>query len=184
MQRLTGFLCVIFLTGCATLSREDCVRGDWFGLGVNDGYAGQPASRLSEHAHACSEYGIAVNNPAYFAGREQGLMTYCQLDNAFEVGLNGQPYHYVCPQSIDALFRRYHAAAFAVYEDRSSLESVDNELSGKEKNLGDKKLTDEQRAKVRGEIRELDRKRERLRDDFYFHQRELDNLRQQAHSYR
>ena len=95
LQRLTGFLSIIFLTACATLSQEECVRGDWFGLGANDGHAGQPISRLSEHAEACSDYGITVNNPAYMAGREQGLKAYCQLDNAFKTGLNGQTYYYV-----------------------------------------------------------------------------------------
>ena len=184
MLRLTGFLSIIFLTGCATLSQEECVRADWFALGANDGHAGQPISRLSEHATACSDYGITVNDPAYLAGREQGLQAYCQLNNAFETGLNGQTYYHVCPPPVDVLFRRYHAAAFAVHEDRYNLERLDDELSSKESQLRDKKLADDKRAKIRDDIRDLDRKRDRLRDDFYYHQRQLDDLRQEARSYR
>ena len=48
--------------------------------------------RLDEHRKACIEYGIYIDDKSYFAGREQGLRDYCQLDNAFRAGLNGYPY--------------------------------------------------------------------------------------------
>ena len=184
LQGLSGFLSVLFLTGCATLSQEQCVRGDWFGLGIHDGYNGEPISRLSDHINACLEYGVTVNNQNYFAGREQGLKAYCQLDNAFTTGLNGQAYHHVCPQQIDALFSRYHYAAFSVHQDHATLESLDNQLSGKERSLHDKKLTDDRRNRIRDDIRDLDRRRDRLRDDLYYHQRQLDDFRYEAQQYR
>ncbi|QPK63232.1 DUF2799 domain-containing protein [Methylomonas sp. LL1] len=184
LQRLIGFLSIIFLAGCATLSQEECVRGDWFGLGIRDGHAGETNSRLYEHQKACSEYGIALNNEAYFAGREQGLWDYCRLDNAFRTGLEGQPYRHVCPPSIDALFQRYHSAAFAVYAARADLDRLDDELSSREYNLQDKKLTDKERARIRHDIRDLDRRRDQLRHDLYYHERLLDDFRREANSYR
>lgn len=184
VQRFLGFLSIVTLAGCATLSQEECIRGDWFGLGVNDGRAGETETRLDAHQKACMEYGIAVNNEAYFAGREQGLMYYCQLDNAFRTGLSGQQYYHVCPPSIDGLFTHYHSAAFAVHEDHAELEKLDNELSSKENYLHDKKLTDKERARIRNEISDLDRKRYRLRDNLYYHERQLDDLRREANSSR
>jgi hypothetical protein len=184
LQRLSGVLSLFFLAGCATLSHEQCVRGDWFGLGIRDGYSGEPISRLSEHINACLEYGVTVNNSNYFAGREQGLKSYCQFDNAFATGLHGQAYLHVCPQQIDALFNRYHSAAFSVHEDGVALESLDNQLSGKERSLHDKKLTDDSRNRIRDDIRGLDRRRDRLRDDLYYHQRQLDDFRREAQYYR
>lgn len=184
MQRIIAFFTVAVLGGCATLSREECARGDWFGLGIDDGRAGETMSRLNDHQKACFEYGISVNNEAYFAGREQGLTDYCQLDNAFRVGLSGHRYHHVCPPAIDSTFEHYHSAAFAVYEDRTEMESLDNELSSSENYLHDRKLTDKERARVRNDIRDLDRKRDRLRDDLYYHEQQLDNLRREANSYR
>lgn len=184
LRRLIGFLSIFAVTGCATLSQEECSRGDWFGLGINDGRTGQTMGRVDEHRKACLEYGIAVNDEAYFAGREQGLRDYCQLDNAFRTGLNGEQYRHVCPPSIDGLFAHYHSAAMALYEDRTELDRLDNELAGRERDLYDKKLSDKERARIRQDIRDLDRKRDRLRDDLYYHERQLDNLRREANAYR
>ncbi|MGZ5523483.1 MAG: DUF2799 domain-containing protein [Methylomonas sp.] len=185
MQRITGaLLSAIVMAGCATLSQEDCRRGDWYGLGIKDGFAGEPVSRLYEHSKACYEYGIAVQNDAYLAGREQGLRDYCRLDNAFTVGLSGRPYHHVCPPAIDGLFARYHAAAYAVHQDRAELDGIDSELSSKEHQLRDKKLSDRDRHKIHDDIRSLDRKHDRFRDELYYHERQLEDLRREAQSYR
>jgi hypothetical protein len=184
MRRITGILSVIVLTGCATLSKQDCMHGDWFGVGIKDGLAGQASSLLSDHIKACNEYGIAVDNNAYMAGREQGLRDYCRLDNAFIKGLNGQPYHHVCPPQIDRLFSHYHSTAYTVYEDQAELDKIDNDLSSKENQLNDKKLSEKDRLRIRDEIRNLDRQRDRLRDDLYFHERQLDNLRHEAQTAR
>lgn len=182
LQHFLGFLNIVTLAGCATLSQEECVRGDWFGLGVTDGRAGEIKTRLDAHQKACMEYGIAVNNEDYFAGREQGLIDYCQLDNAFRTGLSGQQYYHVCPPSLDGLFTHYHSAAFAVHENHTELERLDNELANKENYLHDKRLTDKERTKLRNEIMDLDRKRYRLRDDLYYNERQLDNLRRETNS--
>jgi len=175
---------VILLSGCATLSQEDCRRGDWFGLGVRDGLAGENRGRLSDHVKACYEYGIAINNVAYFAGREQGLRDYCRIDNAFSVGLNGQRYQHVCPPSIDGLFGRYHSAAFALYEHRAEVDRLDREIYNKESRLHDKKLSDKDRERIRFELRDMDRRYHYLRDDLYYHERQLDDLRREAQVYR
>lgn len=184
MYRLIGVLGLLLLNGCATLSQEDCIRGDWFGLGITDGRNGQTMSRIDDHRKACFEYGIAVNDQAYLAGRDQGLREYCQLDNAFRVGLNGEQYRHVCPPSIDGVFAHYHSAALAVHEDRAELDRLDSEISRREYDLYDKKLSDKDRLRIRQDIRDLDRKRERLRDDLYYHERQLDDLRREASSYR
>lgn len=184
MRRVVGSLSLIAFTGCATLSQEDCRRGDWYGLGIKDGLAGEPSGRLYEHSKACYEYGIAVQNDTYLAGREQGLRDYCRVDNAFTVGLNGNSYHHVCPPAIDGLFGRYHAAAYAVHKDRAELDSIDSELSSKENQLRDKKLSDRDRHRIRDDIRDLDRKHDRFRDELYYHERQLDDLRREAQTYR
>ena len=184
LGRIIGFLSVFTVTACATLSREECIRGDWFAVGLNDGRSGEMMGRLDEHRKACIEYGIYIDDKSYFAGREQGLRDYCQLDNAFRAGLNGYPYRHVCPQEIDGLFARYHAAAFVVHEDREELDRLESELSGRERALYDKKLSDKDRARIRQHIRELDRRRERLRDDLYYHERRMDELRREAGYYR
>lgn len=166
------------------MSEEDCRRGDWFGVGVRDGLAGETRSRLSDHVKACYEYGIAINNEAYFSGREQGLRDYCRIDNAFSEGLSGHRYYHVCPPAMDSLFARYHSAAFAIYEHRSELDRLDREISSKESSLHNKKLNDNDRERIRYDLRDMDRRYHNLRDDLYYHERQLDGLRREAQTYR
>ncbi|AMK79187.1 MULTISPECIES: DUF2799 domain-containing protein [Methylomonas] len=184
MKCLTWCLLAVSLSGCATLSQQDCLRGDWFGVGVQDGRSGATADLLHDHQKACSEYGIAVNNSQYFAGREQGINEYCRIENAFNEGLAGHDYRHVCPPAIDGVFSRYHAAAYAVHQGRAELDRIDSDLFSKEGNLGDKKLSDKDRARIREDIRHLERSRDRVRDDLYFHERRLNEFRYESQSYR
>jgi len=184
MKYLSCCLLLIFLTGCATLSQQDCQRGNWFGVGLQDGRTGAANDRLHDHQKACSEYGIALNDTQYLAGREQGLKEYCRIENAFKEGLDGHDYHHVCPPAIDAVFSRYHSAALAAHKERAELDRIDSELSSKENNLSDKKLSDKDRDRIRNDIRQLSRNRDRTRDDLYYHERQLDDFRHESLSYR
>ncbi|WFP50191.1 DUF2799 domain-containing protein [Methylomonas sp. EFPC3] len=179
-----ALLGLLFDSGCASLSREDCLRGDWFGVGIRDGLGGEPGARLADHADACREHGIVVDQAAYFAGRDQGLRDYCRLDNAFTEGLNGRGYQHVCPPAIDSQFARYNAAAYAVYEDRNELDQLQSDLSDKESRLRDSKLTDKERDRLRSELRDLDRHYDHHRQDLYFHERQLDDMRRELSGYR
>ena len=105
------------LIGCshATLDKEDCLRGDWYELGVQDGLAGKTLGELNLHKEACFEYGITPDQKKYMAGREKGLLDYCKIENAVTTGLNGQLYQSVCPKEIDEAFRKQNLAAYNLY---------------------------------------------------------------------
>ncbi len=174
----------LLLTGCATLSREQCQRGDWFGIGISDGQAGQPASRLDQHVRACVDYGIHVDNQQYINGRAQGLQDYCQIENAFDSGMEGRRYQRVCPPSIDAVFERYNLAAYEVYQDRKELERIDDQIQDNERRLWDKDLSDDNRRRIRSSLRDLDRQRDRVRHDLHTSEQYLDRLMEEARYYR
>lgn len=108
---------LLSLTGCshATLDREDCLRGDWYALGVQDGNAGKTVGEFNLHKDACFEYGITPDHKQYMAGREKGLVEYCKIENAVTTGLNGQLYQSVCPKEIDDAFRKQNLAAYNLY---------------------------------------------------------------------
>ena len=48
---------ILVLGGCAMLSKEECLRGDWRALGVTDGLNGETAARIDEHRKACAAQG-------------------------------------------------------------------------------------------------------------------------------
>jgi len=164
------------LSGCATLSEDECRSADWYRIGVDDGRNGKPGSLLEEHREACIEYGIRPDDGLYFEGRRRGLDDYCRIDNAFQSGLDGRRYQGVCPPEIDARFRRANKAAYAVYESRREIDQVDRQLADKEEALLDKELDKEERRELRREIHNLDRRRARLRDDLFQAERDLDRL--------
>lgn len=110
-------LTLISLMSCsyAVLNREDCLRANWYALGIQDGLAGKTASEINVYQHACLEYSVNPNQKKYAEGREKGLIDYCKLENAVTSGLKGQLYQSVCPKEIDAAFRQQNLAAYNLY---------------------------------------------------------------------
>jgi hypothetical protein len=168
---------LLILSACATLSKNQCQQGDWYGIGLADGRAGMAMNRLAEHNEACAEYGIVVNATTYLEGRSQGLIYYCRLGNAFVSGLQGQRYQYVCPPAIDAVFARCNAAAYHVYELRNNLNSIDNKLSNVENQLKKKGLSNNDYYNLRQDLRDLDKERDRVQMELRSAERHLDQLR-------
>jgi hypothetical protein len=82
---------VYLLSACASLSPEQCKNADWRQIGYTDGANGEPAGRLQEHASACAKTDIKPDLDAYLSGRMDGLLSYCQPENGFEVGRRGRP---------------------------------------------------------------------------------------------
>lgn len=164
------------LPGCATLSREQCERGDWYGIGMGDGQEGASTNRLADHARACSKYGLQPDDHQYKLGYDRGLTEYCRIDNAFATGLRGDRYQGVCPPTIDALFERCNQAAYTVYQIRQRLDALEDERDRYEYRLRNSNLSQEDRHQLHRELRNLDRQYSWLRDELFFSERSLDRL--------
>lgn len=99
-------LCVVALTGCASMSKEECRYVDWRTVGYEDGASGRPASRLGDHRRACADHGVAPDLAAYEAGRAAGMREFCQAHNGYRVGASGQVYYGTCPADLAPAFER------------------------------------------------------------------------------
>lgn len=193
-----GAAAMLALSGCATMSEDQCLAGDWGGKGLEDGRHGYDMSRLEEHTKACAKFGVAAEPAVYYAAREQGLIDYCRPDTAFREGARGNTYRGVCPAEAEADFlpaytdgRRLHAATEAADNARSNLNSLDGRIDSLEDKLRDKErelsqdgLTDDQRSQirsriseVRGELRDARRDRRRAEDDVRYAESEADRVR-------
>jgi hypothetical protein len=179
LQLLGLAVAVGALAGCATMSKEACLRGDWAGVGYGDGDAGRPQSRLDEHAKACAKSGVVPDAGAYFQAREQGLKLYCTQDRGFGEGRNGNAYHSVCPQGPEGGFlvgyadgQLVHAAVSRLSQaesDRGSAdhraEKRDREARGVEDELRNPKLNDEQTRELRDRLNRLRSERRQAVED-------------------
>ena len=164
--------CVGLLIGCATIPEDQCAKVDWYELGVKDGRAGKAADRLLQHREACAGVNVIPDEKRYLQGRQEGLAEYCRPDNALQEGLAGRPYADVC----DATFKRIHQAAYAVASLKKRISNNLDEVSRKETELREQKTSDSKRNQLRSEIRDLDRRRESMRDDLFTAGRELDRI--------
>jgi hypothetical protein len=180
MKTVGCLFLTLLLAGCASMSQQQCRQGDWQGLGLADGRAGEPLERMEQHRRACAEYAVVLDERQYREGRSQGLREYCRWDNAFTTGLEGRRYQHVCPPAIDATFEHYNRSAYEISLIKKELTDLHNQRARIEHRLYDPGLADAGRAGLRFDLRELDRRYDQLRDDLRSSERYLDHLREEA----
>lgn len=189
---------VLALASCATMNAEQCMAGDWSGQGYADGASGLTMSRLAEHAEACAKHGVTPDAAAYAAGREQGLVRYCTLDNGFQQGRTGSGYGGVCPSDLEADFlpayrdgQVVHAAEQALADARGRVDTLGNRLgeldekiTAKQSELRVEGLTDEQRQQIRNRIQEIRRERAETERDWRRAQEAIDDAEREVRDVR
>lgn len=181
--------CIFILSSCASLSPEQCKNADWRQIGYTDGANGEPAGRLQEHASACSKANVKPDLEAYLSGRMEGLLSYCQPENGFEVGRRGRPDNVGdCPPHLRAPFldqyrqgREINGLEGEVQRLRSMLQNDQNEARRSDRRMEDIRnelrrpnLSPERRTSLLNEIeRLLDRRQDAGRRQLGM-QRDLD----------
>lgn len=107
-------LCVLFITGCASLSEDECKKGDWEGLGFKDAMKGYTEGRTDSYQKACSEYGISVDQAKYDKGFQNGLKKFCTFNKGLELGLAGRENHLPC-EKISSDFKVAYQKGYAEF---------------------------------------------------------------------
>ena len=118
---------LLLLASCASLSPEQCQNADWRQVGYADGANGLPGSRIQDHASACAKIGAKPDMEAYLSGRMEGLVSYCQPENGFDVGRRGAPDNAGdCPPHVRGAFLQNYRQGREI----NALESQINTLRG------------------------------------------------------
>lgn len=138
------------------MNETACLTADWYAIGLEDGTAGRPMARLSQHRRQCDDFGVTPDVVAYQQGRFDGLDYFCTLANGLEVGKRGQSYGNVCPSEMQHYFltgyrlgREIHRVRKDITRNRSQVRSVEDELA-------DAETTVERKAELRYELRSLE----------------------------
>src|SRR5688572_32524746 len=105
LRTASSLVLLALLAGCATLDKDQCLRANWYAIGLEDGARGQPLERLGTHRRACAEHGVAANPERYVAGRNEGLKTFCTYERGFSHGRSGHADAGACPAPLAAGFR-------------------------------------------------------------------------------
>ena len=123
------------LSGCATMSSEECMASDWSAIGYEDGARGYTTDRFGRHRKACAKHGVTPDFSAYQNGRDQGLIEYCRPNRGFRVGSNGGSYNGVCNVNMEADFLDAYNAGYHLYTLRSNVNRATSSIQSKENEL-------------------------------------------------
>ena len=126
---------VLVMSGCATMSGEECMTTDWSAIGYEDGSRGYTTERFSKHRKACAKHGITADFQAYQAGRDQGLVEYCQPGRGFDVGVNGGRYYGVCSVELERDFLEAYNAGYHLYTLRANVSRATASINAKEREI-------------------------------------------------
>jgi len=123
------------LSGCASMSGDECATSDWQMIGFEDGSRGYGAERLGEHRKACAKYGVTPDLQAYRAGREEGLQNFCQPARGFNLGTRGGRYNGVCSAEMEGDFVDAYRAGYRLYELQANVNSANYQINAKQNEL-------------------------------------------------
>ncbi|NNL89666.1 MAG: DUF2799 domain-containing protein [Marinicaulis sp.] len=199
---MRNFLCVaiaaVTLGACATpvMTQKECLAGDWYGAGLEDGGNGLLAAAFDDRAAACAEFESGADGRAYFEGREAGLRRLCNEAGGYEYGFTGNDYRGVCAVNAEGSFLSGYLSGRRVFgaeeirnlaqknydEAENSIDaqrrSLDRELAA----LDDPEITPEEAEKARESAdyyrQELRRARRQSDDMLYELGRADENLDQ------
>ena len=171
---------LLALSGCATMSEEQCLAGDWTGQGRAAGAAGYGSGRLSEHAEACARHGVVPDTDSYYRGHMQGVRQYCTPGRGFRVAAGGGGYaNGFCPADLEQDFLYAYSDGRLVWdavqraadlrgradELRSRAAGYEQDIRNEEHRLANEEdLTAEQRRTIRDRINRLRRDRDTAND--------------------
>ncbi|MCW8330634.1 DUF2799 domain-containing protein [Photobacterium sp. SDRW27] len=112
-QVITVVLLGSLLQGCSTLGSRQLLMADenWHQLGFNKGKWGEKATAEQTLLRDAKKVGedISVDYPAYLQGYQEGLETYCTLEQMKQLGLEGKMEWGVCE------FRREEGGLYQMF---------------------------------------------------------------------
>lgn len=118
IQNLVVMMLLLGLSGCATVSEEDCYIADWRALGERDGALGHRPDRVDRHESACRKYSVSVNRDEYLSGYNSGIASFCIPSNGYRQAKSKYQYNDVCPSHMEAGFlQKYVKGLNDVIED-------------------------------------------------------------------
>lgn len=139
-SRFAGLFAIgamLVLSGCATMSGDECLTSDWRAIGYEDGSQGYASSRLGQHRKACAKHGVTPDFTAYQSGRDEGLREYCQPQRGFNLGVAGGRYNGVCPSHLEPGFLDAFRTGAHLHTLRSNVNSANYQINAKQHELDD-----------------------------------------------
>lgn len=125
-------LATLAISGCASMSSDECMTADWTAVGYEDGARGYTTDQFTKHRKACADHGVTPDFADYQAGRERGLEEFCQPGRGFDVGASGGRYYGVCSVNLEPDFLDAYNAGRHLYTLETNVRTASSNISSKE----------------------------------------------------
>lgn len=159
-----GFVAILVLSGCASMTEGECLTADWTDRGYRDGRQGYPVSRVADHTEACAGVGVVPNIAQYRRGHQKGIAEYCTPDNGLSEGRAGRTYRNACPAGMEARFLANYRLGYDVYSAEQRVSQLNSQTRYLESQL-DKEKNKDKRQRIRRQLRDLDHQLRRARNN-------------------
>lgn len=129
-MRFLALAALFLISACASVSREECLAGDWVSIGQRDGAAGRVgAAQFDRHVTACAKVDVTPDRASWAQGYAAGLQQYCTPLSGLREGEAGNRYRDVCPATTEARFLRGHDLGLAAWRQRQRISEIEREIS-------------------------------------------------------
>ena len=154
------FLTAILISGCTTMSPQQCATQNWQQVGYQDATQGK-ASQVLKYRKMCQN---AVEQP-YLLGFKQGLATYCQPQQIFKHALQGQGTYTHCDNALSLkesfdVAHRYYAAKQDYYNAQTQYANYIQLVENSKTPEQDKMRYQKQLSDIEGDAERVKRKYE------------------------
>ncbi len=136
-HRVLVVLPLIALTGCATMSADQCATADWRALGFQDGSKGETLVKAERRGDACADHGYAMERAVYDSGRHAGLALFCTSQTAYRLGEAGRSYTGVCVGHDEEGFLAAYRRGLELYAFTSAVSSAGSALRSAQNRYGE-----------------------------------------------
>lgn len=175
---------MVLFSGCATMTKEECLVANWEAIGEADGTRGKLPDYIGKRSSNCVKNGIYPDQEKWQKGRKKGLKNYCTSRNLYRVGLEGGKFSPVCgfvsfknQKKLDNSFRR----GKRIYTLNKSIKDAKKRIERYETDYNKLRSGDNLKYKTEREARnrmiELDRKLQHLRKEVVLNEHTLSQLR-------
>lgn len=159
LSSATMVIAVAVLSGCASMSSEECANSDWAAIGYEDGSRGYTTDKFGSRRKACAEHGFTADFKAYQEGRDEGLVEFCQPSRGYNLGASGGTYYGVCDVAMEEEFLDAYRVGSQLHTLRSNVNNANSRIYSKEAELKrtHEKIRDKQAVLISDDVTPQDR---------------------------
>lgn len=148
------FVVIFAVSGCSSMTSEECLKADWYQVGYSDGVGGRNPNIIRSYQNDCKDVNVIPEYQQWLNGFERGTVLYCSPDNGYKVGYSGRTYHGVCDNNF--LYKYELGKNARLRDDR--LKEIDFEI---------RRLTDKINSTSKDKRKEIKRLKEDRKELIY-----------------